>query len=291
MSQDDLGFIHFPNANSRHTYFTVHKVAAAHRFTKGTGVKVGILDHCFAVRKYSELYVSSLDFVGDTNSLEHEDGHGYWMACALKEIAPECEVYALNVYRENASAFSEAIADSVYWAVENHLNVLTCPHGRYAYDARRKELDAAAEQATEKGIVTCFLHYDHPNNILPWSVFPYNGHEYSREPDINIWQYDYNTLFLEQYKRYRNATEPPRSGDEIPYYSASSTAVVTGGFVALLMRIRPGLPYSVYRQILIETSYRWSYSGQATFERGETPRVVDIERAVEYLHKDRSIFV
>ena len=42
-------FIHFPNANSRQTYFTVHDIWDAWEMSKGAGVRVGILDHSFGV--------------------------------------------------------------------------------------------------------------------------------------------------------------------------------------------------------------------------------------------------
>lgn len=40
-------FIYFNNANSRDTYFTVHNVKEAHKYSKGKGIKVGIIDWCF----------------------------------------------------------------------------------------------------------------------------------------------------------------------------------------------------------------------------------------------------
>lgn len=275
--------IHFTNANSRPTYFTVHRVAEAHRISTGEDVAVGVLDHSFATTKYEALFTAGRDFVGNPTSLLEDDGHGYWMARVLREVAPTCDIFALNVANEDPIRFSGAIVEAIDWAVENGVHVLTCSHGKYVYDAWRDEIDAAVSRAVTRGVATCFLHYDHPYNILTTGAFPYNGHEYNRAPDLNIWQYDYNTLRIQQYEEYLDATEPPTSGNDIPFFSMSSTAAVTGGFVSLLMALQPGLPASRYRDILIETSYSWSYNGAATFEHGEVSRVVDIAAAVERL--------
>ena len=53
--------------------------------------------------------------------------------------------------------------------------------------------------------------------------------------------------------------------------------------MALLLAIIPGLPSSQYRRVLVNTSYPWSYEREATFETGESPRVVDVSKAADYL--------
>lgn len=285
---NEIGIVHFPNANSRHNYFTVHNIRAAHEISRGMGTNVGILDHEFAVSKHQALYHSGKDFGGPSTSFEEVEGHGYWMACVVKEIAPECRIHALHVGYPcpplgDPDTCSKAIFEAINWAVDSGIEILTSSHGMDAYAPRRKEIDAAVSSATQRGTATCFLHYDHPDNILPYGTFPYRSDAYTRHPDINIWHYDYNTLFLSQYQRYLEASKPLRSGDEIPYFSMSSTAPVTGAFVALMMAVQPGLPVSAYRQALIDSSYSWSYVGEASFEQGESPRVADIFRAIQLL--------
>ncbi len=282
MEHADTGTFHFANANSRQTCFTVHNVSGAHALTLGEGVDVGILDHLFAMDRHTDLYASGRDFVGNAGSLAESEGHGFWMASVVREIAPKCRIHALNVFDKDPDSFSAAIAAAVRWAASNGINVLTCSHGMYAYNARRADVDAAVAGAVDLGVATCFLHYDHEANMLPYGVFPYLS-GYARTPDLNVWHYDYSVLFCDQYREFLGRSEPPRSGNDIPFFSMSSTAAATGAFVALLMALKPELPPQDYRKILIDTSYAWSYEGVATFETGESPRVADVGRAAALL--------
>jgi hypothetical protein len=283
MGDPDTGTLFFPNANTRKTLFSVHNVSDAHALTLGEGVDVGILDWLFAMNRHPDLYASGRDFAGNAGSLAEREGHGFWMASVVREIAPKCRIHALNVFDKNPDSFSAAISAAVTWAASNGINVLTCSHGMYAYNARRADVDAAVASAVDLGVTTCFLHYDHEANMLPYGVFPYRSREYARTPDLNVWHYDYSVLFCAQYIEFLARTEPPQSGNDIPFFSMSSTAAATGAFVALLMALKPGLLPQDYRRILIDTSYAWSYEGVATFETGESPRVVDIGRAAALL--------
>jgi len=283
MSTEPVSLVHFANANSRPTYFAVHRVTQAHTMAKGKGVRVGILDHLFGCSKHPELYATGKDFVGGQESLESVDGHGYWMACVLREVAPEAEIVALNVYHPDPGRFVSALVDGIDWSIQNGIHVLTCSHAKSVCEAARQRKDDTVSRAIAHGLTTVFLHYDHPENILTYGIFPWNQREYSRHPDVNVWHYDYNTLFVNQYCTFMSRTEPPKSGNDIPYFSMSSTAAVTGGFVSLLRGIRPGLPPREYKELLIQTSYPWSYKGVASFEQGVAPRVVDISEAARRL--------
>ncbi len=90
----------------------------------------------------------------------------------------------------------------------------------------------------------------------------------------------YNTRFLEQYKRYTRTSGPIASGNDIPFFSVSSTTLVLAGFVAILRGIAGSLTPEECRALLMNTSYSKVYEGQASFERGESPRVADIGAAV-----------
>ena len=78
-----LGHIHFSNANSRETYYTMHNVKEAHKYGKGKGIKVGIIDWCFGLEKYPDLYSGGVDVADNLSCLNDDVHHGYWMACAL----------------------------------------------------------------------------------------------------------------------------------------------------------------------------------------------------------------
>jgi hypothetical protein len=286
-NDEESGFINFENANSRDTYFTIHNVKAAHEISKGKGVKIGVLDHSFGLNKHKNIYAGGNDFVNDSDSLYSNSHHGYWMSCAAKEIAPESLVYALSIACSDVSKQMNAIVNAIGWAIENNLNVLTYSHPIIPKEYR-KTVNEAVDNAIENNIATTFIHYDYEKNILPFGMCPYSlGMEgYNREPDVNIFHYDYNVLFIDQYKQFKNLKRPPTSGNETPFFSFSSMSPVAGGFVALLKSVNNILSPKQIKEILIKTSYKYTVKSQIPFENGECPRVVDIKRALDYLLND-----
>lgn len=124
--------------------------------------------------------------------------------------------------------------------------------------------------------ITTFIHYDNPNNILPWGIWEDDG-GYGREPDINIFQYDYNMTSLENYKRAAEREDFDSVYKREVSTSVSSMSVVTAGFVAILMGINDTLTPDQYKDILVETSHYAEYEGEGA------GHVVDIEKAVQYL--------
>lgn len=68
-SSDAVWNIHFPDANSRETYDTIHHVSEAQKISTGKGVKVGILDWGFGFEDHRELYEDGKDFT----SYEYHD--------------------------------------------------------------------------------------------------------------------------------------------------------------------------------------------------------------------------
>lgn len=288
-SEKPLTNIMFSNANSRDTYFTIHNIAEAHKENKGKGIKVGVIDWNFGSQDNKNLYYDVKDFTGYSNNFG--DGHGKWMATVLKEIAPECEIYALatglDTYEEGE--FTNVLIEAIDWSIDNKLDILTLSVAKLS-DENIAKLDVAVDRAIEQGIVTTFIHYENPNNILPFGLLEYddNSISYSRLPDINIFHYDYNTLFIDQYLEYLT-NEPPKTygdiknGGYIPFISFSSMSPVTAGFVAILKSENNTLSPAEYKKILIETSYSKNFRGIADFENVEVDHVVDIGSALKYL--------
>ena len=282
--------IMFSNANSRDTYFSIHNIAEAHKLSKGVGIKVGIIDWNFGIPEHSDIYTDVLDFTGSSNN--HLSGHGYWMAAVLKEIAPECEVYGLGVGTSpyDESGFVNVMNEVVIWSIENGIDVLTLSFERIS-DANRAKFDEAVNKAFGYGIATTFIHCDNPNNILPFGLVDYNKIKlpYAREPDINVFHYDYNAVQLNYYMQFLESG-PAKSIDDIikggyiPFYSNSSLSPVTAGFIAILKGINNTLSPAEYKKILVETSYAMHFSGGvADFEDADVEYVVDIGKAVKYL--------
>jgi len=262
----------FDNANSRPTYFSVHGIGAAQELSRGRGARVGILDHYFGTEVHPELYAGSANFLGDdaAEKLTTIAEHGYWMAKTLREIAPEVEIFALNAASRDESQRADAISRAVDWAIEHDLDILTHSHRKFSIEAR-EIVDAAVERAHEAGIVTVFIHYGHPENLLPGGLFP--ALEDGREPDVFVLHYDYSVLFTEWYAELQQTGKSARG--YTPFLSISSTAPVTAGVVAMMRSLDPGLSPARCREILRSTAR------PMTFEGKDVPRALDAAAAVE----------
>ncbi len=262
---------YFPAANSRPTYFTIHNVYDAWVTSKGGGVKVGILDHSFGFRTHPGLYAGGANFQTGRwgAAFDTVSWHGYWMAATLREVAPDVEIYALGTYSSDESSKVDAMVRAIDWAIAHDLNVLTYSGERFSA-AVRPRLDSAVARAVAKGIVTTFIHYPYPANLLPTCLCPRNGDD-ERDPDLNVLHYDYSVLFTKQYADWmdRGAASGYR-----PFLSISSTSPVTAGFVAILKSARPDLGPAALKRVLMETSHA------TTFEGRSAPRTVDIAAAV-----------
>jgi hypothetical protein len=263
--------LYFPNANSRPTYFTIHHIHDAWAISKGVGVKVGVLDHSFGFKVHPSLYAGGQNFQTDDwgESFAEVSHHGFWMASTLREVAPEAQIYALGTYSSDDSNRVDAMIRAIDWAIQHDLDVLTYSAGRIAPEHRTR-LDRAVDRALEKGIVTTFIHYPHPGNLLPTWLGPRDGDD-DREPDVNILQYDYSVVFTGQYADWM---ERGTASGYRPFLSISSTSPVTGGFVALLKSVRPDLKPADVKRILMETSRPTVFEGQ------KSPRTVDIAAAL-----------
>jgi len=263
--------VRFPNANSRQTYFTIHNIWEAWELSKGTGVKVGILDHSFGYGQHEGLYAGGENFQTDEwgDYFSESSHHGFFMASTLRELAPEVEIYALGTYSSDEKARVDAMVRAIDWAIEHDLDVLTYSARRFSLE-NRPALDAAVDRALEHGIVITFIHYPHPGNLFPTGIVPRAGDD-EREPDLNILHYDYQLIFTE---RYLDWLERGKESGYRPYLSISSTSPVTAAVVAMLKSLQPDLTPTDIKRILMETAR------PLTFEGYEAPRVVDAAAAV-----------
>ncbi|WPC43840.1 S8 family serine peptidase [Clostridium sp. JS66] len=279
--------IAFANANSRDTYFTIHNVKQAQSISKGKGIKVGILDHCFGYEQHKDLYSGAVDFINSPYALNKSNEHGYWMANTLKEIAPECQVYALNTAASmNEDKRVTAMIEAIDWAIKNHIDILTYSQSPIS-DKNRKRFDEAVNKAVKNNIITTFIHYDNPNNIWPGQMVDLKHMEKGkREPDFSILQYDYNTLLVDTYDKYKKSKRNAADGNDIPYYSVSSTSPVTAGFIAILKSINNKLTPDEYRQILKKTAYKTTFTDPFTLKKVECSNVVDIGKAAAYIKEN-----
>lgn len=278
--------ITFPNANSRETYFTLHNVKAAHKLALGADVKVGIIDWLFALDEHPDLYTGYADISGIPDQLQ-QSGHGYWMASTLREIAPKCEIFALNAidYSNDANRIT-LLEKAVDWAIMNEIEILTYSHPAFS-GSEKARIYAATERAANAGLISTFIHCDSPHNIWPYACYPYMpSANFERTPDVNILHYDYNVLMPDVFDRYCSrleAVQPIQSGNDIPFFSFSSMSPVLAGFVALMKEHNRKLTADECRRILIETSYLITEAGQNWYDINPCQRVVDIGKAVAFL--------
>ncbi len=293
-----MDILSFSNANSRDTYFTVHNVKAAHKHARGKGAKVGVIDHGFALDDNKSLYTDGVDIAGFPPGLHEERSHGLWMATVLREIAPECDIIAINgshledgmSWEEFEERRSPHLIQSIGWAVESGIDVLTYSSAKAPLSYRQLVGDAIAK-AVSHGITTTFIHNDHQDNIWPDWCGPYfkdsgDHRDFTREPDVNIYHYDYNTIMVNRYEAYLEKVakgEVIGSGNDLPFFSISSTSPVLGGFVAMLKSIKPQLTPAQCKELLVSTSYTITEKGENWFDINPCPRVVDIGRAVTSL--------
>jgi hypothetical protein len=121
------------------------------------------------------------------------------------------------------------------------------------------------------------------NNVLPWGLFQYNDN-YNRKPDLRIFHYNYNVLFLDKYIKYKDLVKSRKkikNGNLIPYFSMSSMSPVLAGFVAILKEVDNTLSPEEYKKILIETSRTYTYRSK------EYSHTVDINKAANYLKNNK----
>jgi hypothetical protein len=179
------------------------------------------------------------------------------MALVLKELAPAVEVFALGTYAEDEGERVEAMVKAIDWAVARELDAITYSARAFSPEARTV-LDPAVERALDAGVSVVFIHYPHPRNLYPTWIGPRQG-DAEREPDLNIFHYDYTVVFTQRYRALMTGEGDSRGYR--PFLSASSSAPVTAAMVAFLKSLNPRLTPADCKSILMETSRPYTYEG------------------------------
>ena len=167
------------------------------------------------------------------------------------------------------------------------MDILTYSNAPF-FDDERIRANNVVEKAVKNGIITTFIHNDSEFNIWPYGCMGFgNDQKFDRTPDVNIYHFDYNTLFLPLYEKYIAAIESGekiKNGNDLPYFSFSSMSVVLAGFAVLLKNIKLSLESKECKQILINTSYEITTRGQNWYDLNLCKNVVDIGKAVYKLY-------
>lgn len=268
------------NGNSHETYFSIHNIEEAQKVSTGKDIRIGILDHYFGFSQHNGFYAGGQDFLGEEEQFNEISEHGYWMGTTLKEIAPDCEIYALNTDSDDETNKVKAMAAAIDWAIDNQLDILTYSDAPIESEENRAILDAAVAKAAEYGILTTFIHYDNDLNLEPTGMYEDSG-------DISIFNYDYNLMLLDNFIQY-GGDNIPVDGSCMLYYSNSSMSPVTAGLIALLMSADESLSPRECADILIKTSVKKSMEDPFSLEAIERDNVADVAAAMEeVLNKKR----
>jgi serine protease len=127
---------------------SVVDAAALWPVTKGSGVKVGIIDTGidFDHPALRAAYRGGYDFVRNDNIPEEEtaEAHGTFVAGVVLQVAPEAEIYALKIFGKEDSFETSDLVRAIDWAIANHIDVLNMSFAlKTQFDNARHALDRA----------------------------------------------------------------------------------------------------------------------------------------------------
>ncbi|NVO09600.1 MAG: S8/S53 family peptidase [Bacteroidales bacterium] len=271
----------FKNANTRPTYDTYHHIKEAQTYATGKGIKVGILDHYFGYQNNKELYKDGVDFLNERDRMDNVGEHGLWLSTTLRELAPDVEIYAMNVTNNNRTKEKNALVKAVDWAIDKKLNILTYSSEIFRNEDRA-EIDKAVQKAVANNILIIFLHYGSNDNLLPYSLLPYTVQEiYGRPFDVSVFHFDYNTFLAEDYKNYLKEGRIIKDYGGMPYFSYSSMPIVLASIASMMLEKDKNLSPSEIKKILISTSREMEYKNY------KIRNVVDAVAAIKYVMNEK----
>lgn len=123
----------------------------------GRGVKVGIVDsgvnpaHQHVGGVAGGVRISSREADSSNDSLDYI-GHGTAVAGAIREKAPDAQLYAVKVFDRALTTNIEAIIKAIDWCAENEMDVINLSLGTVNIE-HRKAIVQAVVRAAEKGTV------------------------------------------------------------------------------------------------------------------------------------------
>jgi serine protease len=132
----------------------VVRAASLWSVTKGSGVKVGIIDTGIDLNHpaLQAAYRGGYDFVHNDSTPEEEgtEGHGTFVAGVILQVAPEAEIYALKIFGKEDSFNTSDLVDAIDWAIAHHLDVLNMS---FALKTQFSNAQSALDRAEAAGII------------------------------------------------------------------------------------------------------------------------------------------
>lgn len=149
-------------------------VPNAWKFTKGSGVKIAVLDTGIDTTHpdFVGAIIAAKDFTRSRFGVEDRHGHGTHVAGTIgargrvSGIAPECDLYVGKVLGDDGSGDGAAIAAGIDWAVAQGVDVISMSLGSPQPDVR---IAAAIRRAVAAGIIVIVAAgNDGRSNAVNW---------------------------------------------------------------------------------------------------------------------------
>ena len=128
----------------------------AWRYSKGTGVRVAVVDTGIAPRHPDLRVYGGVSFVSGVRSWADDQGHGTHVAGTIAAaqnnqgvigVAPQARLYAVKVLNRQGSGRTSAILDGLNWCYRNRMHVVNLSLGGSASSHSTGQYSRAYEQA------------------------------------------------------------------------------------------------------------------------------------------------
>lgn len=121
----------------------------------GRGVRVAIIDSGVnPAHPHVDGVAGGVSINADGLSQDYLDyvGHGTAVAGAIREKAPDAQLYAVKVFDQSLRTNAETIVRAIEWAIENETHVINLSLGTIN-QAHRQRFEQVVSRATERNIV------------------------------------------------------------------------------------------------------------------------------------------
>jgi len=223
----------------------------------GRGVKVGIIDsgvnpahpHVGGVAGGARISSGDSDSSGDY--LDYI-GHGTAVAGAIREKAPDAELYAVKVFDRALTTKIAAIIKAIDWCIEKEIDVINLSLGTVNVEHREK-IETAVARAEEKGIAIVAAREMSGQPSLPGCLPPVIGVDLNWECPRDIYRLrgsnDDPIFVASAYPRQIPGVPRERNLSGISFAVANMT-----GFVTRATEFAPNASAERLKQLLIEAS-------------------------------------
>ncbi|MBW4643739.1 MAG: S8 family serine peptidase [Goleter apudmare HA4340-LM2] len=231
------------------------------------------------------------NFIDNTNNVLDKNGHGTHVAgtiagenngSGVTGIAYNAKIMPVKVLSDSGSGSYSAIANGIYYAVNNGANVINLSLGG---DFPNSTLASAIEYASKKGVVVVMAA---GNNGYPFVSYPA---AYANKSGLAVGAVDQNNNMANFSNRpgvtqLSYVTAPGVNvysslpGNQYAYYSGTSMATPhVAGVVALMLSANPSLTDAQVRQIITSSAGNSTQSLTASFNTDSLMRQVIVEIA------------